>query len=166
MTEHKAAEKESPDAPSKSLFGVIIHSFFVVPFLIAVFCVLLFAAVRILTFEKHTAYDYLNDIKTGGLTKRWQAAFELSKLVANPQTLPQEERFYSELLHAFVDSKHDDTRVRQYLAITMGRVGRENFTQPLLEALQDAKEENLYAVVYALGLLKDKKASPSLKTLL
>jgi len=36
----------------KSLFGVIIHSFFVVPFLIAVFSVLVFASIRMLTMEK------------------------------------------------------------------------------------------------------------------
>ena len=52
------------DEKPKSIFGVIIHSFFIIPFLIAVFCVLLFAAVSLLTHEKQTAYDLLNDVKT------------------------------------------------------------------------------------------------------
>ncbi len=158
---------ENPaENPPPSIFGVIIHSFFVIPFLIAVFCVLLFAAVRILTFEQHTAYDYLNDIKSGGATKRWQSAFELSKLVSNPQVLPKEERFYSEIQNAFVKSKNDDDRVRQYLAIAMGRLKHEGYIQPLLDALKDEKEENLYALIYALGLLEDKKAIPALKSFL
>ena len=142
----------------KSLFGVIVHSFFVVPFLIAVFSVLLFAAVRILTMEKQTVYDFLNEVKNGGLTKRWQAAFELSKILANPELIPKDPKFDRELIKAFDQSQHDDNRVRQYLALAMGRSGHEQCVDPLLEALKNEKEENLYSVIYALGLLKSKKA--------
>ncbi len=147
------------DPQPKSFFGIIIHSFFVIPFLIAVFAVLLFAAVRLLTMEEHTIYDYLNDIKSGGETKRWQAAFELSKVVANPKVILDEERFVAEVTNAFKKSEHDDHRVRQYLALTMGRTGNENFVRPLLTALPDEKEENLYVVIYALGMLKSKEST-------
>ncbi len=146
----------------RSIFGVIIHSFFVVPFLIAVFSVLLFTAVRILTVEEHSAYDYLADVKIGGLTKRWQAAFELSKILANPKLTPQEERFSSELINAFEQTQHDDNRVRQYLALAMGRTGDKRFVDPLLKALKEEKEENLYAIIYSLGLLKDHRATEAL----
>ena len=67
---------------------------FVIPFLIAVFCVLLFTAIHLLTREQRGAEDYLADIKTGGLTKRWQGAFELSKILANPELVPDEDRFF------------------------------------------------------------------------
>ena len=53
MAPYDPEEKYEKDE-GKSVFGVIVHSFFVVPFLIAVFSVLLFAAVRILTVEEHT----------------------------------------------------------------------------------------------------------------
>lgn len=149
-----------PEAPEeKSFFGIIIHSFFVIPFLIAVFGVLLFAAVRLLTMEQRTIYDYLNDIRAGGLTKRWQAAFELSKLVSGPQAVVNDERFVSEMVGAFEHSKTDDARVRQYLALAMGRTGNVQFVAPLLAALPDEKSENLYSVIYALGMLKDKSAA-------
>ena len=146
----------------QSIFGVIIHSFFVVPFLIAVFCVLLFAAVRLLTFEKSTVFDYLNDVKTGSLNKRWQAAFELSKLLDQSASIPKEERFVAEMLKAFEQSKHDDDRVRQYLALAMAKTGEQRFAEPLISALQDEKEDNLYALIYSLGLLKNKDAAAAI----
>ena len=154
------------DPQAKSFFGIIVHSFFVVPFLIAVFGVLLFAAVRLLTLEEHTIYDYLNDIKSGGATKRWQAAFELSKVVTNPKLITDEERFTSEVISAFNHAAHDDNRVRQYLALTMGRTGNENFVRPLLSALTDENEGNLYAVIYALGMLKSKDAANAIRPFL
>lgn len=156
--EHSDIQPESTQPSEKSFFGIIIHSFFVVPFLIAVFAVLLFAAVRILTIEQHTVYDYLNDVKTGGLSKRWQSAFELSKILANPKLIPADERFYAQMTSAFEASKHDDNRVRQYMALAMGRTGDERYADSLLPALTDEKEENLYALIYALGMLQSKKA--------
>lgn len=155
-------EEKYDKEEGKSIFGVIVHSFFVVPFLIAVFSVLLFAAVRILTVEEHTVYDYLEDVKTGSLTKRWQAAFELSKVLANPKLVPTEERFAAEMISAFQHSEHDDDRVRQYLALAMGRTGQDRFVETLLAALKKEKEDNLYAIIYSLGLLKDKRATAQL----
>ncbi len=142
----------------KSIFGVIVHSFFVVPFLIAVFSVLLFAAIRILTVEQNTVFDYLEDVKTGGLTKRWQAAFELSKILTNPKLIPPEERFATEMIAAFDHAQYDDDRVRQYLALAMGRTGNQRFVEPLVAVLRNEKEENLYSLIYSLGLLKSPKA--------
>ncbi len=143
----------------KSFFGIIIHSFFVIPFLIAVSCVLLFTAVQLLTREQQTVYDLLEDVKTGGTTKRWQAAFELSRILTNPKLIPLEPRFISELINVFKHSREDDHRVQQYLALAMGRTGNSKFLTALAEELQDTKEENLYTFIYALGMLKDNRAA-------
>ena len=155
-------EAKYEEKQGQSLFGVIIHSFFVVPFLIAVFCVLLFAAVRLLTFEKSTVFDYLEDVKAGAASKRWQSAFELSKLLANPDLIPKEERFVAEMLKVFEHSRYDDDRVRQYLALAMGRTGNRQFVPPLVAALKDEKEDNLYALIYSLGLFRDPDSASAL----
>ena len=152
-----------PPEEQGSFFGVIIHSFFIIPFLIAVFCVLLFTAVKMLTSEKQSPYDLIEDVKVGGLTKRWQAAFELSKILANPKLIPQDARFKAELINAFEHSVNDDERVRQYLALAMGRSGDPEFFGPLTAHLGEEKETNLYAIIYALGMLRDKRAVPVLK---
>ena len=146
-----AAEQSAEEKP---FFQVIIHSFFVIPFLIIVFGLILFTAVNLLTREQRSVYDYLEDVKTGGLSKRWQGAFELSRILANPKLIPSDERFVNELGKAFQEAKHDDSRVRQYLVLAMARTGNKEFVKPILEELETEKEENIPAFLYALGMLK------------
>lgn len=159
MTE-ELSQNNTEQEEEKSFFKVIIHSFFIIPFLIAVFCVLLFTAVNLLTRENRTAYDYLEDVKTGGLTKRWQGAFELSRIIANSKITDQ--RFTNELIQAFEQARHDDNRVRQYLALAMGRTGNKVFIEPLVTGLSEEKEQNLSSLIYALGMLADKRTASSL----
>jgi hypothetical protein len=157
-----AYDPQSPPKEKSSVFGVIVHSFFVVPFLLAVFSILLFAAVRILTMEKHSWSDYLGDIKSGGATKRWQAAFELSRVLSNPKAVPNDPKFVSGLKEAYEASFHDDDRVRQYLVMAMARTGNPEFASVLRKKIDQEKDENLYASINALGILKDKSAIPVL----
>lgn len=161
----------------KSFLRVIVHSFFIIPFLIAVFCAILFGAMHLLTRESRSAYDYLEDIKVGGQEKRWQSAFvlsrindtdryreafELAKILADKDSIPKDDQFNTDLIAAFERSEHDDQRVRQYLALAMGRSGRAVFVQPLIDALKDEKDENLWAVLYALGMLEQPEAAGTL----
>ena len=138
----------------KSLFKVVIHSFFVVPFIIAIFGVLIFLMLRILTIEPRTAQDYLQDVKIGGNTKRWQGAFELSKILANPKMVPREERFVNDLISTFEYSeKERDDRIRIYLALAMGRTKDLRYATILEKTLNDKNEEIIAAVIYSLGLI-------------
>ena len=141
-------------AEKKSLFKVVIHSFFVVPFIIAIFGVLIFLMLRILTIEPRTAQDYLHDVKIGGNTKRWQGAFELSKILANPRMVPKEERFVNDLISTFEYSeKERDDRIRIYLALAMGRTKDWRYATILEKTLNDKNEEIIAAVIYSLGLI-------------
>lgn len=146
----------------KSPKRILIHSLIVIPFVIAVSCALLFAGIWLLTREKQTAYDLLEDVKVGGSTKRWQSAFEHSKMLAHQTLIPEDGRFTQEMIGAFRKSKQDDNRVRQYLALAMGRTGRAVFFEPLTEGLPEEREENLSAVIYAIGMLKDPRGVPLL----
>jgi len=156
----KQEDPITPETQDRSFFGIIIHSFFVIPFMIAVAAVLLFGTMHWLTREQLTAMDYLEQVKTGGLTKRWQAAFELSKILANPKLVPQDEHFIREMEKAFLSAGQDDPRVQQYLALAMGRTGNVEFLKPITQALEKGKEENKYALIYSLGMLNDKRAVP------
>ena len=163
-----AETEEAPNATTrtgeteKSFFKVVVHSFFVIPFLIAVFGALLFAGIYLLTREQSSVYDYLEDVKTGGATKRWQGAFELSRILANPGLIPNEERFVQELIHAFEQSQHDDPRTRQYIALAMGRSGKLEFVRPITNSLSNESETTLPALIYALGMLGQKESAESL----
>ena len=144
-------------AEKKSLLRVVIHSFFVVPFIIAIFGVLIFLMLRILTIEPRTAQDYLHDVKIGGNTKRWQGAFELSKILANPGMVPREERFVNDLISTFEYSeKERDDRIRIYLALAMGRTKDLRYATILEKTMNDENEEILAAVIYSLGLINSR----------
>jgi HEAT repeat protein len=159
---------EAPDEPQRSTVGVIVHSFFIVPFLIAVFCALLFMAGMMLTREQKTAFDYLEDIRIGGSTKRWQSAFELSKFLANPDRVPDGERFAAEMISVFerAQAQQDDTRVREYMALAMGRTGDPQYLEALLAAIDGTDENLLLSAIYALGMLQDQRAITKLQPFL
>lgn len=145
-------------AEQKPFLSVLVHSFFVIPFLIAVFCVLLFVSMHLLTREKRSALEYLNDIKVGGASKRWQGALELSKFMSNPKLVPADEAFSEQLIKIYNGSKQDDPRVRQYLALAMGRSQDKRYFDALAGSLNLDNDEELSVMIYSLGMLKDKRA--------
>ena len=134
--------------------GVLLHSFFVIPFIIAVIAVLLFTGIKLLTAENRTVFDYLKDISEGGKTKRWQAAFELSKILSNEEECPRDDLFRKQMLNVYKQSEHDDIRVRKYLALAMGRSKDVFYKDVLVESLLNKEEKATVATIYALGLLK------------
>ncbi len=149
----KNIEAQKPE--KKSTLRVIVHSFFVVPFLIAIFAVIVYLMVRILTVEPNTAQDYLEHVKIGGTTKRWQGAFELSKILSNPNMVPKDERFVQDMISTFEYSTHErDSRIRSYLAMAMGRTMDRRYSPTLINALQEKDHSIVAASAYAIGLIK------------
>jgi len=153
-------EAAAQQPQQRSFISVIIHSFFIIPFLIAVFAGLLVVTWRILTNEPHTVYDYIADVKVGGATKRWQAAFELSKILSDPERVPTEQRFVAEMLSLFEASERDDPRVRQYLALAMARAGNEAFVEPIGAAIAQESEGTRFMLLVALGMFGDGDVVP------
>jgi len=159
MNELNNQTTSDQEPEKKSTLRVIVHSFFVVPFLIAIFAVLVFLMVKILTVEPNTAQDYLEHVKTGGTTKRWQGAFELSKILSNPNMVPTDDRFVYEMISTYEYSSHEkDSRIRSYLAMAMGRTNDPRYTETLIKSLNDSDESVVAACAYALGLILDSKA--------
>ena len=159
--------EDRPKSEKKSAVSVIIHSFFVVPFIIAIFAVIIFLIARIMTAEPNTARDYLEDVKIGGTTKRWQGAFELSKILSNPDMVPKDQLFVQEMISAFNYAEHDrDARIRQYLAIAMGATGDIRYLETLLNALDESETEVTKASSFALGNIGDRRAVDKLIGLL
>lgn len=138
----------------KSAVRVIVHSFFVVPFLIAAFAVLVFFMWRLLTHEPKGVEEYLTDVRTGSATKRWQSAFELSKILADTSRIPHNDRFVSQMLSAFEYSLRDpDLRVKQYLIRAMGQSRMNAFSQTVTGSLGDEDEAIVADAAYSLGLI-------------
>ena len=68
------------NSKEQSTVTVLVHSFFVIPFIIAVFGLIFFFMIQVLIKESSSAEEYLNQVKIGSSTKRWQSAFELGNI--------------------------------------------------------------------------------------
>ena len=154
------------NSKEQSTVTVLVHSFFVIPFIIAVFGVLFFFMWKILADESDSAQDYLNEIKVGSATKRWQSAFELAKILGNPELVPKNDKFVNELKMVYRNSIHDDPQVRTYLALAMGATGSSVYGEVLLEGLSDENIQSKISSMKALGQIKYKESIPLIRPFL
>ncbi len=161
VTENKTVKKTE-----NSALRVMIYSFVIIPLLVVISVVFIFNLMKIFTTSEKDVFDYLNDIKIGSASKRWHSAFELSRILGNPNLVPQNDRFFQEMISAFKQAEHDDNRVRHYLALAMGRTGDNRFIEPLLSELKEETNENIISIIHALGLLKATQAVQYLRPLL
>ena len=69
---------------------VLFYSFFLIPLVIAVIGTSFVIIVKFLTLEPKSASDLLNDVKIGSANKRWQSAFELSKILTSENEIFEE----------------------------------------------------------------------------
>ena len=150
---HSASGTHDPNGAGEqkdSFLRVIIHSFFIIPFLIAVAAMLVFVAIQIVTSEPQDVYDYLADVRTGGENRRWKAAASLAQLLGAGEA-PEEPRFVNEMVAAFEAADWDDPRVRQFLAMAMASAGEPAFIAPMVAAIEEAGEDTQHTLLLALG---------------
>ena len=150
----------------KGIIEVLVHSFFVIPFVITVFGILFFFMWQMLSNESDSAHDYLHEIKIGSATKRWQSAFELAKILGNPELVPKDYKFVNELKSVYKSSIHDDSQVRTYLALAMGATGDVHYGDILLTGLNDDNIQSKVASIKALGQIGFNEALPQLNEFL
>ena len=145
-----------------------IHSFIIIPGLVALLFVTL-AYVLTSASREATVADYLKSIREGHRNVRWQAALELSRLLADPVRVPDDPEFVPTILRLFSDAQlhEDDPRVRLFLALAMGRTRKPEFFDPLLTEMKAAQKiEDLSVYVRAIGFMQDERAVSDLLPLL
>jgi hypothetical protein len=151
----KLVEREAGARKPLSTAPAIAVQFFLIPLLVVGATVLVYIGFRSLLSEDRSAEEYLSDIRSGGSNRRWPAAYELSRLMADPEFVKREEAILApELTTAFGESKNDDPRVRQYLALTLGRLTPPlpvETRQLLVEALNDKDSQTRISAIWALG---------------
>ena len=145
---------------------VLFYSFFLIPFMVTVFGALFFLLFRFITFETDDASELLNQVKIGSASKRWQSAFELSKVFNSPEKIPSDPSFKNQMVSAYNHSIHDDPLVRAYLALAMGVTRDEFYSDALSIGLDDENRESRLAAVQAIGLVGTKTALPKLQEIL
>ena len=145
---------------------VLFYSFFLIPFMIAVFGAVFFLLFKFITYETNSPEDLLNQVKVGSASKRWQSAFELAKILNNPDADPLTDSFKDQLISAYERSVHDDALVRSYLAMAMGSTKDTTFGKILVSGLEDETLETRVAAIQAIGFLKYYPATKSIRNLI
>ena len=156
MEQNNISETEQKQENSR--IYVLFYSFFLIPFMIAVFGAVFFLLFKFITYETNDAADLLNQVKVGSASKRWQSAFELAKVLNDPDREPLSNSFKDQLVTAYDRSIHDDPLVRSYLAMAMGSTRDTTFGNILVIGLQDETLETRIAAIQALGMIQYKPA--------
>jgi HEAT repeat protein len=159
----EALVEEPADVPKSS--WVLVGQFFIVPIVIVGLCVGVFLLFGALTHDNRSARDYLNEVRAGK-SNRWQSAFELSKRITAAGDESSDPSLARDIAAAFRDSRSDDPRVRQYLALALGRLRNPMAVGPLVEALEDSNADVQLYAAWALGELRDRRAVEPLLTTL
>ena len=150
--ENKQKNIEVKDKPNSKVY-TLYYAFFLIPLMITIIGVMFFFMFKVLTYETNAPIDYLTDVQYGAASKRWQAAYELSKILSNPELVPLDNNFHLRMISVYKHSIHDDPTVRMYLALAMGRTENNIYGEPLMEGLNDKDNGSRIAAIKALGNL-------------
>ncbi len=161
MEEDKTTQElsESRQAEPEDLaFAKTLLQFFVIPALVVAICVVVFLFFGWMVSEEKTSVDYLREVQTGSASRRWQAAFELAKILNHQPEQARAEGLVPEMVEAFEEANDDDRRVRRYLALAMGHMGDPEAVPALLDGLHDDDAQTRIYSIWALGRAGDGSA--------
>ena len=129
--------------------------FFLIPLAVVGMVVLVYGGFRMLVTTERTPQELLVDVQSGGRERRWPAAYELSRMLADPQTEAQNPELGAAIVQAFTDADGGDPRLRRYLALAIGRLAAPpiNAVDELRGALNDPDNETRISVIWALASL-------------
>ena len=164
----KLVERENaPRTSSLTATPALAVQFFLIPLAVVVGVVLVYGGFRMLVADQRAPEEYLNDIRVGGRERRWPAAYELSRLLADPDVEGRYPMLGQALVRAFAESEGDDPRVRRYLALAVGKLQAppSDAMDHLVAALDDPDAETRISVIWALAALGDASVAPKLTEL-
>src|SRR6266404_4066544 len=117
----KLIERETATRNPLVAAPALAVQFFLIPLAVVAITVGVYVGFRSLLADSRSPEQYLAEVRNGGSDRRWPAAYELSRLMADPK-VRADRTLAPELVKAFQAAKDDDPRVRQYLALAIGRL--------------------------------------------
>jgi HEAT repeat protein len=163
----KLVERDGATRTALSGAPALAVQFFLIPLAVVGITALVYVGFRSLLTDKRSPQDYLVEIQSGGSSRRWSAAYELSRLMNDP-AVRADKTLAPALVKAFDRAKDDDPRVRRYLALAIGRLDpplpAEAITH-LSSALQDPDADSRISAIWALGSSGDASVVPTLQPL-
>jgi len=159
----KLDERETSPRNPLAAAPALAVQFFLIPLTVVAVTVTVYIGFRSLLADDRSPKDYLAEIRNGGSDRRWPAAYELSRLMANPK-VRADKSLAPALVKAFQESKNDPD-VRRYLALAIGRLDPPlpaDAVSDLTHALDDPDSQTRISVIWALGSSGDEAVVPRL----
>jgi HEAT repeat protein len=174
MTEAPPVTEAAEADPAPARRGArLVLDLLVFPLVMVAVGVGIFVLFGLITAEGKGPADYLDLIRTGDSNRRWQAAYELSRVIqAGRDPGLADPRLVGQMVSLFERAEDDDPRVRRFLALALGRLGDAHAVPVLLAYLKSAEEgeapdpETRIYAVWALGAIGDETAVPELLSLM
>ena len=153
---------EPEEAREKGI--IIIFRFILVPLILVGIVVFLIVIFGQMALKEKSVKDYLYDIRTGSESERWQAAYHLSNMLANPNKDYRSEarKQLPDMILIFEQQGASDPRIRRYMATALGSLGDPRAVPPLQKSLDDADTQTVIFSMWALGNIGDKESVPEI----
>jgi hypothetical protein len=165
----KLVERETATRNPLVAAPALAVQFFLIPLAVVGITVTVYVGFRSLLANDRTAKEYLAEVRNGGSDRRWPAAYELSRLMADPK-VRADRTLGPELVKAFEAAQDDDPRVKRYLALAIGRMDPPLPAEAVADltrtlAVADADGETRISAIWALGSSGDASVVPTLQPL-
>jgi len=163
----KLVERENATRNPLVAAPALAVQFFLIPLAVVAITSAVYVGFRSMLVDTRTARDYLAEIQSGGSDRRWPAAYELSRLMADPK-VRSDQSLGPALVTAYERTKEDDPAVRRYLALAIGRLDPPfppKAIEDLTQALADDDSEVRISAIWALGSSRDESIVPRLQAL-
>lgn len=158
--EKAAAEDMPPEEETKEKGILTVFRFILIPLVVVGIVVFIIVIFGQMALKEKSVRDYLYDIRTGSQSERWQAAYQLSNMLANPKKDYESDarKELPEMILIFAETK--DPKIREYLALAMGRLKDPRAVPTLQKSLNDDDSQTVIWSLWALGNLGDTGSVP------
>lgn len=156
----KNPKTKSPLHAPESGFSLLLK-FFIVPALIVAVALGIFLFATFAFQHPKTAEQYLRDFKSDSTSRRWQSAYELSRMLNQGDKIQFNEDLRAELVKTFEAAKTDDPKVREYLVLVLGSLKEKSAVPALSEATRDTSTNVRVNSLWALGNIEDPAGGPA-----
>jgi hypothetical protein len=160
----KLVERENATRNPLVAAPALAVQFFLIPLAVVGIAVTVYIGFRSLLADNRNAQDYLAEVRNGGSDRRWPAAYELSRMMADPK-VRADRSLGPALVKAFESTPDSDPLVKRYLALAIGRLDPPlppDAIDDLTKALDASDGDTRISAIWALGSSGDSSVVPKL----
>jgi len=166
MTEPSGKPDPSAPPPAEpdegTSFAGDMGRLFVIPAVIVGLSLVVFLLFGWIASDGKSAGDYLQEVRQGGSGRKWQAAFELSRILVRDEDARKDPRLGGEVAGLLGDPEMEDPLVRRYLLLALEEIGDPAHAGAVSAALVDPDPGVRLYAARAMSVLGRSPADPAL----